>query len=267
VPFTGSHPAAVLPFLRTPLPASALVIGSLAPDLPFYLPVPQFYATHTWLAGVSTDLVLGLLAWTLWHGLLAEAALAAAPAALRGRLAGRVAPGPSHRPAPVRQGALLVAALVLGTATHLAWDEFTHAGRWGAEHVTVLAANWGPLPGYRWLQYASSVVGLVVLAGWFLRWWRRTPAVPTTEPGARWRWPVLIVLGGIAGGVAGLAAGDLDDAAFPAAQWAGGTILLGGVALAVLHRLGKRRSGAPRTRRGTPLQRGPSVSRGRRSSR
>jgi hypothetical protein len=263
VPFTGSHPAAVLPFLRTPLPASALVIGSMAPDLPFYLPVPQFYATHTWLAAVSTDLVLGLLAWALWHALLADSALAAAPAALRGRLVGWP---PRRRPAPVRQGALLVVALVLGTVTHLAWDEFTHAGRWGAEHVAVLAANWGPLPGYRWLQYASSVVGLVVLAAWIVRWWRRTPAVPTAEPGARWGWPVLIVLGAVAGGVAGLAAGDLDDAVFPAAQWAGGTILLGGVVLAVLHRLGQRWSGAPRARRGTPLQRG-SVSRGRRSSR
>jgi hypothetical protein len=39
VPFTPSHAAAVLPFLRTPLTASALVIGSITPDLPFYLPV------------------------------------------------------------------------------------------------------------------------------------------------------------------------------------------------------------------------------------
>jgi len=36
VPFTGSHPAAVLPLLRTPLPSAALVIGSLVPDLPYY---------------------------------------------------------------------------------------------------------------------------------------------------------------------------------------------------------------------------------------
>ena len=37
MPFTGSHPAAVLPLLRTSLPGSALVAGSLAPDVPFYL--------------------------------------------------------------------------------------------------------------------------------------------------------------------------------------------------------------------------------------
>jgi hypothetical protein len=243
VPFTGSHPAAVLPFLRTPLPASALVIGSLAPDLPFYLPLPQWYATHTWLAGVPTDLLLGLLAWALWHGLLVGPALATAPAALRGRLAGRVAPGLAGRIASVRQVVLLVAALLLGTATHLAWDEFTHARRWGAEHVDALAASWGPLPGYRWLQYASSVAGLAVLLVWLVRWWRRTPAVPTrAAPAARWLWPLLAVLGLVAGAVAGLAAGNLDDAVFPAAQWAGGTVLLAAVLLAVGWHLTRRPS-------------------------
>lgn len=47
MPFTGSHPAAVLPFLRTPLPASALVVGSIAPDVPFSLPVTPPWETHT----------------------------------------------------------------------------------------------------------------------------------------------------------------------------------------------------------------------------
>ena len=241
MPFTGSHPAAVLPFLRTPLPASALVIGSVAPDLPFYLPLPQWYSTHTWLAGVTTDLLLGLLAWALWHGLLAGPALATAPGALRGRLEGRVPLGLAARLASGRRVVLLVAALLLGTATHLAWDEFTHARRWGAEHIPALAESWGPLPGYRWLQYASSVVGLAVLAVWFVRWWRRTPAVPTrTDPAARWVWPLLVVLGLVAGAVAGLAAGTLDDAVFPAARWAGGTVLLASVLLAAGRRLGRR---------------------------
>ena len=263
MPFTGSHPAAILPFLRLPLPASALVIGSMAPDLPFYLPVPQPYATHTWPAAVSTDLALGLLSRALWLGLLARPALVTAPAALRGRLEGRVAPGLTGRLSSARQAVLLVAALVLGTATHLTWDAFTHPGRWGAEHIPALAASWGPLPGYRWLQYASSVAGLAVLLLWFVRWWRRTPAVPV-PPEARWVWPVLAVLGLVAGSVAGLAAGNLDDAVPPAAQWAGGTVLLAAVVLAVVHRLGHARA-EPHGR--TVGLRSCAVSRGRRSSR
>ena len=66
MPFTASHAAAVLPLLRTPLPASALVIGSIAPDLPYYLPVPLPWATHTALAVGTVDVLLGGLAWALW---------------------------------------------------------------------------------------------------------------------------------------------------------------------------------------------------------
>ncbi|MDQ7908342.1 DUF4184 family protein [Phytohabitans sp. ZYX-F-186] len=40
MPFTGSHPAAVLPLVRWGLPPAALVIGSMVPDLPYYLPTP-----------------------------------------------------------------------------------------------------------------------------------------------------------------------------------------------------------------------------------
>jgi hypothetical protein len=133
-------------------------------------------------------------------------ALATAPAGLRGRLEGRLAPGLASGISSARQGVLLVAALMIGTATHLGWGEFTHARRWDAEHVAALAQSWEPLPGYRWLQYASSVVGLVVLLAWFVRWWRRTSAVPASSD--------------------------------PAARWAGGTVLLAAVLLAICRRLG-----------------------------
>ena len=65
MPFTPSHAAAVLPFLRTPLPASALVAGSVAPDLPYYLPGDLSWETHSALAVVTTDLLLGGIAAAL----------------------------------------------------------------------------------------------------------------------------------------------------------------------------------------------------------
>ncbi|MGY1617134.1 DUF4184 family protein [Geodermatophilus sp. SYSU D00691] len=248
MPFTGSHPAAVLPFLRTPLPASALVIGSTAPDLPFYLPLPQWYATHTALAVVTTDLLVGLLAWAVWHGLLAAPALATAPAPLRARLAG-LRTGLRPRLATGRQALLLVAALVLGAATHVLWDEFTHPRRWGPEHLPALAASWGPLPGHRWLQYASSVVGVVVLLAWSVRWWRRTPAAPVVpDRDTRWVWPLLAAVAVVAGTAAALRAGTLDDAVFPGARWAGGSALVAGVVLAAAWHAARRlrRSDEPR---------------------
>src|SRR4051794_39834444 len=93
VPFTGSHPAAVLPFLGSPLPASALVIGSLAPDVPYYLPWWPGPPTHTAVGVVTVDLALGAAGWALWHGVLSAPALATAPAGVRRRLAGRARTG------------------------------------------------------------------------------------------------------------------------------------------------------------------------------
>ncbi|MGY1801907.1 DUF4184 family protein [Blastococcus sp. SYSU D00922] len=230
MPFTPSHAAAVLPLLRTPLPASALVIGSLTPDLPFYLPGGFPWRTHTALAVVTTDVVLGLVAWVVWHGLLAEPALAAAPAGLRGRIPGPP-PGLRTRLASPARAGWTVTALAVGAATHVLWDEFTHARRWGPAHIQVLAEDWGSAPGYRWLQYASSVLGGVVLLLWLVRWWRRTPPRPgVRRPGVRWAWAVLLAVGGSIGAVAAAGAPDLGAAVYEGAT-SGGQAGLGVAAL------------------------------------
>ncbi|WNV75067.1 DUF4184 family protein [Geodermatophilus sp. DSM 44513] len=233
MPFTGSHPAAVLPFLRTPLPASALVAGSVAPDVPFYLPVALPWATHTALAVVTVDLLLAVLVWALWHALLAPAALAAAPAGARGRLAG-VPVGLRRRLRSARDAVLLVVALLLGAGLHVLVDEFTHPGRWGAEHLAVLAGDWGPLSAVRWLDHTGTVLGAVALLAWLGRWWRRTPAVPVPARPRWWLPWAVIATAGLAGGLSATAgAPDLRSAAVAAAFRGGGVVLGVSVVLAL----------------------------------
>jgi hypothetical protein len=240
VPFTPSHAAAVLPFLRTPLPASALVAGSVAPDLPFYLPFELPWPTHTATAVVTTDVLIGLAAWALWHGLLAEPAVRAAPAALRARLT-CVPVGLRVRvPSAARVGWTLL-ALALGSATHVFWDEFTHARRWGPQTFPVLAEQWGVLPGYRWLQYGTSVLGGLVLLGWFVRWWLRAPVHPSGPPGRRWPWVLIAVPACVVGTVAATGAADLGEAIYDAATWSGGTALGLAVLLAAAWQVRHRR--------------------------
>ena len=164
------------------MPASALVIGSMAPDFPFFLPFDPGIRTHTAAAIVTTDLLFGVPAWFLWHALLAAPALWAAPRPLRARLSG-IPLGVRVRLRDVRAVLLTVAALAVGSATHVLWDEFTHARRWGPEHLPALDETWWLMPGYRWLQYLSSVVGLLVLLAWLVHWWRRTAARDGHRPG------------------------------------------------------------------------------------
>jgi hypothetical protein len=244
VPFTPSHAAAVLPFLRTPLPASALVIGSMAPDLPFYLPLPVPWATHTAVAVVTVDVLLGGLAWAVWHALLEPPALACAPPAVRGRLTG-LRPGLRAR---IPTGAAVLwtlLALAVGAGTHVLWDEFTHPRRWGPAHLPVLAEQWGLLPGYRWLQYLTGLAGGLVLLGWLARWWRRTPAVPgAPRPAARWVWLLLAAVGVLVGGAAALTAPSIGWAVYAGATWGGGAALGVAVVLALAWHARRRGVGA-----------------------
>jgi hypothetical protein len=248
VPFTGSHPAAVL-FLRwTPLPVSALVIGSVAPDIPYYLPSGPGWPTHTAVAVVTVDALLGALAWVLWHGLLAAPALAVAPAGVRARVVGRVGVGLRRRVGTTREAALVVAALVVGSATHVLWDEFSHPHRWGTDHIPALTETWHGMAGYRWVQYASGVAGAVALAAWLVRWWRRTPPTPSAgEPAAVWIWAVLLVVGATAGGIAALRAETIRAAGFDGATAGGAAMLTAAVLSALVWHVSRSRYG-PRRR-------------------
>lgn len=234
MPFTGSHPAAVLPLLRGPLPASALVIGSMAPDFPYYLPISTAsWPTHTALGVVGLDLALGAAGWLLWHAVVSPPALAYAPGGIRARLT-QVPVGLPQRLGP-RTLLLTTMALVIGSATHVGWDEFTHPGRFGPDHLPVLARRWGPMAGWHWAQYASGLFGAAAICWSLLGRWRRTQPQPTTASRYAWQvWGGLLVVSGGAGAAGASTAGSVRAAAFDGATAAGGT----GAAVALLLALG-----------------------------
>ena len=182
MPFTPSHAAAALLFTRTPLLPAALVAGSLAPDLPYYLPVPiDRELTHEPLGIVTVDLAIAALTFLAWQAVFRTPVLDLAPGWLRTRIPQRRSAGwwaPGSAAVPV--GLVLVLSLVVGSITHLAWDAFTHPG-WLVDRVPVLQATAGPLAVHKWLQHASSVIGLAALAAYAVRWVQKTPRLPV-EP-------------------------------------------------------------------------------------
>ncbi|MFI9353326.1 DUF4184 family protein [Streptomyces lydicus] len=181
MPFTLSHVAAVLPAVRRtgtargPLVASALVAGSLAPDMTYYADsvVPggmEFGAVTHSLRGVLTVDVLVTVALVGGWLLLREPVLALLPAAWRGRVYGLVRGRPWQPRSVSEFGALagrFALSAVLGAATHVVWDAFTHPGRWGTRLVPGLGGTAGGLPVSTYLQYGTSVVASVAMA-WFL---------------------------------------------------------------------------------------------------
>lgn len=152
MPWTFAHPAAVLPLRRTGLPMSALVIGSIAPDVPSYVPWLSIRDwTHSATGLVTIDLAIAmvlLVAWTLLP--------------VTARLGGR-----GWLLAPI--------AAVIGSATHVAWDSATHRDEWVTDRVPWLREEHGALLGYEWAQLVSTVVGGLVVAYAVLRRRRGKP--------------------------------------------------------------------------------------------
>lgn len=185
MPFTGSHPAAVLPLARGRLVPSALVLGSMVPDLPYFIPVPASATlTHSIPGAVTVDVLLGGAVFVLWHGVLARPAVAAAPPGLRARLGPRTLNGLATHAASAAAVVRVAVSLAVGALTHVVWDAFTHERRtWWS--IGWLAERHGGLSGYRWAQYTSSVVGAVCVGVWLWRWWRRTPAAAGRVPAVR----------------------------------------------------------------------------------
>jgi len=172
MPFTLAHPAAVLPLRRLRLMRTVpLVIGAMAPDVPYYLPwriakhIPQ--TTHTALGSVTLDMPIGLLLLLVVWLLRAPLAAPLWPEARSKLFAALDRFG--SRP---RNWALAPLSLFIGIWTHLAWDSFTHTDGWMVSRISALSA---PVSFFSYtgelchvLQYACSVFGLVVLAIWFM---------------------------------------------------------------------------------------------------
>ena len=231
MPFTVSHVAAVLPVVgrSTRLPAAALVIGSMTPDYPWFLTRGRTaQLSHSPLGIVTVDLAVGLLAFVVWRRWAQAPVRDLVPRALGERLP--QAPGLAVRNLP-----WAALAVVVGALTHLVWDSFTHAGRWGVEVVPWLHTEHLGLPGYKWAQYLSGLLGLLALVVWGLR--RLEEAVPdggglrTTARDRRAAWG-LLVAGAVVGALVGvLGAGPFPESVLFGAVTLGGTGLAAGVVL------------------------------------
>ena len=178
MPFTPSHAIVALPFVRSPLIPAAIAIGAMTPDLPLFVRfgVPRYGMTHD-LRWLPVTVLFALALLLVWRCVLRPAVRALSPSALARRLPASWDQGARaslRETFPSGVGVLWLAlSLVLGVASHIVWDAFTHDGRGGGELLPVLQEQWGPWHGYRWLQYASTAIGLVVLAIAAILWLRR----------------------------------------------------------------------------------------------
>ncbi|WP_349427105.1 DUF4184 family protein [Microbacterium sp. LWS13-1.2] len=238
MPFTPSHAVVALPFLRSPLVPAAIAIGAMAPDLPLFVRgLPLHYGRTHAFGWLPATVLLALVLLLAWRCVLRPAARELSPRWLAARLPGEwdagagaawretfaIAP-PGGRRVPWTGMLVLVVSLLIGVVSHIVWDLFTHEGRWGTIAIPALAADWGALPGYKWLQHGSSVAGLAIIGVWMLVWLGRRPAaasVPRVLADAvLWAWWVSLPVVLAVAWAWGLAVHGPLDAEFTAAHLA-----------------------------------------------
>lgn len=169
MPFTFSHPAIVLPLYYLPkkwFSLTALVIGSLMPDLEAYMRFSSQKAeSHNWPALIWFCLPAGLLLSLLYHQFVRNSFVNNLPPWLQQKIA------PYTRfdwLQYLKENKLsVVISFVIGGASHLLWDSFSHFGGLLQKIDPALGGN-TRIGDYNieipyLIQYLNSIIGLLVI--------------------------------------------------------------------------------------------------------
>lgn len=197
MPLTCSHPAAVLPFKRfARLNFAALVIGSMTPDAGYFIGERHLAKiAHHPIGTILIDIPAGLILLDLFY-LVRRELCYILPSPHRNQLT----PLANQKITFTSEAILFTAfSILLGTWTHIVWDQFTHDGTFLSRHIKLLRFSYvqiGPQPitiAYT-LQYISTFVGGAILALYYFKWLRSQPSRADNERD-NWRYLLWFVLG------------------------------------------------------------------------
>ncbi|MEI8373772.1 MAG: DUF4184 family protein [Planctomycetota bacterium] len=181
MPLTPAHAAAVIPFCRWNryFWLSPLVIGSMAPDFAYFVfpPLSLRQFGHTPLGLVIFCIPAGLAVLYAFHRFFKRPLALLLPRPIRAKLW----PHCGHYPLlPLRRLVWIGTLIFLGAVTHVVWDGFTHEDSWAVHDYPQMKAVVVTIAGeeVHWagfLQYASSLFGLGLLAWWSWQWYHLAP--------------------------------------------------------------------------------------------
>jgi hypothetical protein len=170
MPFTFSHPAIILPLTYLPrrlYSLTGLVIGSLTPDFEYFLRMRiQSNYGHTIFGLLWFDLPLGLLFAFIFHNIIKESLFNNFPTVLKSRFVKfNSFDWNKHFKT---NWFVVITSILIGAASHLLWDSFTHNHGYFIETIPALSnkiaiAN-RQIPIFKILQHSSTLIGGLVIA-------------------------------------------------------------------------------------------------------
>lgn len=168
MPFTFSHPAIVVPLNRLNsnwISLTALIIGSITPDFEYFIRmrVLSIYG-HTWPGLFWFDLPLGLLLLIIYNRSIKNKLIDHLPMYFNRRLSGFKDEQPAYLGTTFFA---VIFCLLLGAASHIFWDSFTHPTGYFVKHSHFLShkiiIKHFPIPLYSILQQMSSIAGALII--------------------------------------------------------------------------------------------------------
>lgn len=169
MPFTFSHPAIILPFLKNEKwSITGLVVGSMAPDFEFFFRMrTQSEISHTFYGLLLLDLPLAIIVTVLFHGILKKPLINNLPDFVQTRLAELRDSNWFHY--FKKNSFIVISSFFLGAMSHFLWDSITHWDGFVVQRVSFLNSKLFSFAIFDWIQYGSSIIGLIILGIYFFK--------------------------------------------------------------------------------------------------
>lgn len=174
MPFTPGHPAIVLPFIRSRyFSATGLIVGSVSPDFEYFFKMSvNGIHSHTKAGLFYFDLPVTIVLSIVFHQLVKTNLISNLPAFLQKRFSETLEL--NFLSYLKKNGWIFLLSALVGAASHIFWDSFTHNNRFFVRHFSEIyqsvsipfrGANY---PLFYVLQQVSTVVGLLVVTLYIL---------------------------------------------------------------------------------------------------
>ncbi len=168
MPFTFAHPAIILPFKYLPkhrYSLSGLIVGSMTPDFEYFIrmQVKSIYS-HTLPGLFWFDVPLGLVLTFVYLLLVKDPLIRHLPILLNRRFSAY-----ARKTVNISANAIAIVTLsvLIGAASHLLWDGFTHPTGYFVKQIPALSSvayiGSNRIFIYKILQHGSTITGLAII--------------------------------------------------------------------------------------------------------
>lgn len=169
MPFTFSHPAIILPLKYLPknwFSLTGLVVGSVTPDFEYFIRMKvQSNYSHTLYGIFWFDLPLAILLSFLFHNTVRNALFFNSPDVIKSRIL--IFTSFNWNNYFKENWIVVVISMLIGIASHLLWDGFSHNQGYFVEHISTLKNSinllGNEIPIWKITQHLSTLIGAIVI--------------------------------------------------------------------------------------------------------